>query len=150
MTDTPEQTVGSGALIARLEAAKLGSQYLDREIGLALFPPDWRDDPDRDGVKWNKDAYKLAWCEGASTSIDAAVSLTERVLPGWWWAAGRCGLTWHASVGPDRAFIAEPDLSKYDAGFHVHIPNPSTPAIALCVAILKAITTLTQYRQGDL
>jgi hypothetical protein len=73
-----------------------------------------------------------------SASLDAALALAERVLPGWWWTAGRCGLTCHASVGPDSKFIGEPDLSKFDSGFHADVPNPSTPAIALCIAILRA------------
>lgn len=76
--------------------------------------------------------------DGWVRSIDAAVALAERVLPGWWWTAGRCGLTCHASVGPDRAFISEPDLSRFDAGFHADIPNPSTPALALVAAVLRA------------
>lgn len=71
-------------------------------------------------------------------SLDAAVAFTEALLPGWWWTVGHCDLTCHASVGPDRAHVPEPDLSKYDAGFHADQPNPCTPAIALILAALKA------------
>lgn len=101
----------------------------------------------------HKEAYDLAIWFGSDTalglaqlirkafvggSLDAALALAERVLPGWWWTTGRCGLTCHASVGPDSKFIEEPDLSKFDSGFHADVPNPSTPAIALCIAILRA------------
>lgn len=123
----------SQALIARLEAAEVGSRELDAEIA-RLISGNTVD-------HWFKLFGDLVTDDTVSkftTSIDAAVSLAGRVLPGFWWTAGRCGLTCHASVGPDRAFIAEPDLSKYDAGFHADIPNPSTPELALCIAILRA------------
>lgn len=118
----PDQT----ALVERLEAAEVGSRELDAAVCMETTHP-YGFDHD-----YEINAFPV------TTSLDAALSLAERVLPGWWWTAGKCGLTCHASVGPDRAFIAEPDLSKYDAGFHADIPNPSTPALALCAAILRA------------
>jgi len=76
-----------------------------------------------------------------------AVIRMQESLPGWWFTVGRCGLTCHASVGPDRAFIQPPLLDKYDGGFHADIPNPTTCADALDEAVRKAVATLTA--QGD-
>lgn len=116
----------SGSLVSRLEAAEFGHYGLDDEISVAL------------GLTLSHPFGARTDLRPFTTSVDAAEWLVQKVLPGWWWAAGKCGLTCHASVGPDRAFIAEPDLLKYDEGFHADVLNPSTPAIALCVAILRA------------
>lgn len=71
--------------------------------------------------------------------LTAAQRFHGAVLPGWWWTAGHCALTSHASVGPDRAHVSEPELTRFDQGFHADITNPSTPAIALIVADLRAL-----------
>jgi hypothetical protein len=68
------------------------------------------------------------------------------VPKGWWWTVGVCGLTSHASVGPDRAFISEPMLTAFDGGFHADIEQPSTPAQALreaCVEAAEAVSART-------
>lgn len=130
-----DQTITS--LIEQLEGASEGSVELDAliysHLSCTLIPrrADYR--PRR---RWPDGSVTLQ--RKVTTSLDAALALAERVLPGWWWTAGRCGLTCHASVGPDSKFIGEPDLSKFDSGFHADVPNPSTPAIALCIAILRA------------
>ena len=112
-------------LSEKLQAAEGGSRALDAEVHAALVP-----DVFFSPLVLSNQYY--------TSSLDAALALAERVLPGWWFTAGRCGLTCHASVGPDRAFIPEPTLSLYDDGFHADLPNPSTPALALCAAILAA------------
>lgn len=147
-----DQTITS--LIEKLEGAEVGSRELDALVAVALkldckpnLPDDlhWlrpiqKDDHCAPGTYWfvQRSGMSLRTSEPVTTSLDAALALAERVLPGWWWTAGRCGLTCHASVGPDSKFIGEPDLSKFDSGFHADVPNPSTPAIALCIAILRA------------
>jgi len=151
-----EQTVKPAGLIERLEAAEVGSRELDCEV-YEMFNAGLKPVPKQAGRYFDPSIISVHGAEkyitrGTSvapkytTSLDAALALAGRVLPGWWWTAGKCGLTCHASVGPDRAFIAEPDLSKYDAGFHADIPNPSTPAIALCVAALKAVAATGEPR----
>ena len=62
-----------------------------------------------------------------------AVATITRELPGWWWTAGRCDLTCHASIGPDRV---GPDAHlladrQFDSGFDADLPNPSTVGTAL-------------------
>jgi hypothetical protein len=76
----------------------------------------------------------------------ATIDRLERELPGWWFTMGKCDLTCHATVGPDRAFIGEPALSKYDRGFSADLPNPSTLAEALGEAIDLAIVQIALDR----
>ncbi len=60
-----------------------------------------------------------------TASLDAAVALCERVLPGYDWIVGHTngGLTIHAQVGQNEMVFGE------------------TPAIALLIAILSALET---------
>lgn len=76
--------------------------------------------------------------------LSLAVARLKKALPGWWFSVGRCGLTCHASCGPDRAFIGQPFLDRYDSGFHADIPNPTTLAVALEAALAKALAALSQ------
>lgn len=120
-------------LVEKLEAAEVGSRVLDQafEIAIGHLPQKYLDS----GATY--ESWR-GYGQGPTRDISVAVQIIERALPGWWWTVGKCGLTCHASVGPDRAFVAEPELSRFDVGFHADISNPSTPALALCVAALKA------------
>lgn len=60
-----------------------------------------------------------------SASIDAAVALVERVLPGW---------TWTLDSGSSTATLWEQD----SAPEHLHQVRGATPSLALCLAILRA------------
>lgn len=73
-------------------------------------------------------------------SLDAAVSLCARVLPGWWWTCGKCNLNAHASVGPDRDGPEAHLLSDpvFDAGFDADMEH-GVPALALCLAVVRAL-----------
>lgn len=84
-------TADLSALIARLEAAEVGSRELDGEIALAFsYPRDvWGDAFDRpfavDGPAFHNDA--ATWSGGGkswsaptfTTSLDAAIALAERL-----------------------------------------------------------------------
>lgn len=75
-----------------------------------------------------------------TTSLDAAIALVERVLPGWFWTCGKCKLNAHATVGPDRDgpaahLLADP---KFDAGFDADMDH-GVPALALCLAVTRAL-----------
>ena len=129
------------SLIEKLEEADVGSRELDVSLAWNSWvePKLWASTTSKGVTVWKVERQgKRVPLPNYTTSLDAALALAERVLPGWWWTTGRCGLTCHASVGPDSKFIGEPDLSKFDSGFHADVPNPSTPAIALCIAILRA------------
>lgn len=98
-------------LMARLEGASEGSRELD--ISLALETTHvYGFDSERE-----IDAYPHP-----TTSIDDALTLAERVLPGWDFIVGRTngGLTIHAQVGPGEMQFG------------------NTPALALCIAVLRA------------
>ena len=66
-----------------------------------------------------------------TASLDAAVALAERVLPGWMWSM-TTGLGHTAAYVRDKSITA-PDKIEGD-GYH------ATPALALCLATLKAVT----------
>ncbi|WPM80871.1 hypothetical protein R5W60_05330 [Brucella pseudintermedia] len=57
-----------------------------------------------------------------TASVDAAIALAERVLPGWTW-----------TLWPNAAEIRHPTLRMID-----EVGSGSNPAIALCIAILRA------------
>lgn len=107
------------ALAERCEAADGPSFVLEQEIARAVFPI------------LAEQGYGPAY----TASIDAAMTLVPK---GYFWTAGFCGLTCHASVGPDNKHFARDYLESHEP-VDVDIPNPSTPALALCAAALRAL-----------
>lgn len=115
-------------LIARLEAAEAGSRELDCRVVAwsegVIDGEHWSDadleyaltDPDR---TCNPPRY--------STSLDAALALASRVLPG---GEGEIdfGRRGFACLHPEQPYPAH---LEYNA-------EASTPALALCAAILRA------------
>jgi hypothetical protein len=79
-----------------------------------------------------------------TASLDATIALVERVLPGWWWIAGLCGLTGRASIGPDyngphrERLLREFPIEKFDAGFDVDLA-PGDGIHRACYALLTAM-----------
>lgn len=93
------------SLIARLEAAEGPSRGLDAEISAIVEPhlfdapgftpirpiPAFRYDPSENVIRFEGGGLMdVRFFPPVTSSIDAAVSLAERVLPGWFW---RCGST---------------------------------------------------------
>nr|WP_313041253.1 hypothetical protein [Brevundimonas diminuta] len=125
-------TADLSAIIARLEAAEVGSRELDvaiarslgwgvhnaRRFGLWVVPFGEYDTCDPD------DMFELG---EFTTSLDAAHALAERVLEGWTWDVGR------HSNGLYRAGLYKPKSS-----FMVATSDKSAPALALCISILRA------------
>ena len=118
-------------LIERLEKAEGGSRELDAESArlfggqaIARFG-DWDCREDGTGIWRPLPRY--------SSSLDAALALAERVLP---------DLTkinvWTYVRGKHHHCEIETDEDEFDA------LNASTPALALCIAILKARATQEQ------
>jgi hypothetical protein len=106
-------------LIKRLEEAKAGSADLDREVHFALGL-----------VKRPRPGFSVN-VPVVTTSLDAALALAERLFPGAEVYVGRQEGQWDADcepVGCDRS-----------AMFVDH--KGATPALALCIAILKATDT---------
>jgi hypothetical protein len=107
-------------LISRLEAAQSGGAGLDHAVHEAaepaLFAPGW---------KWSTECPLPV-----TTSLDAALTLCERVLPG------------ASCVGFDRtpqgstAYVSRNNVA--DGHWLVEAEAP-TPALALCLALLRAL-----------
>jgi hypothetical protein len=119
-------------LLARLEVAEAGSRELDAAMAVVA------DKAERVIGHWRYNAEGRAReVEPVTTSLDAALALAERVLPGWGWmvrhyAAGQGGPGW-------CAYVCEPDADLVESG-----PVNSAPALALCIAILKATAAARQ------
>ncbi|MFN4296761.1 MAG: hypothetical protein ACK4FB_07945 [Brevundimonas sp.] len=142
-------------LVARLEAASVGSPELSAlVVKAALAPAD----------TWvAQSRFNSAWCiyerpekpriwevggalRGASVteSLDAAVALVERVLPGALWTAGS-NIYDDAPTGQAEIYMPVPK-DFHDGLGEVTAP---TPALALCIALLKARTAASDSLAGD-
>jgi hypothetical protein len=102
-------------LITRLEEAAEGCPLLDRELWVAL---------EFDGRSSPIDAPEY------TTSIDAALALADRVLP-----EMNC-VGFDKSPSGVEAYVSRNNVDSghwFETGWH-----KSSPAIALCIAILKA------------
>jgi hypothetical protein len=108
-------------LITRLEEAAEGSRELDELVALETTHPYGIDACDWDGFP----PY--------TTSLDAALALAERVLPGWRWqvsatSSGAIGSV-SSGAGMEDFVSSQADLSDV---------RLFPPALALCIAILRA------------
>jgi len=129
-------TADLSAIIARLEAAEAGSRELDAHVEVAARAFEaaktglarehwavWR--ANSSGIIGD-DATQYA-SEPVTTSLDAALALAERVLPGKEWMLVKSTeggeTSFHALIGPD---------SLGRAG------EAASAALALCIAILRA------------
>ena len=156
-------------IIERLEKAEAGSRELDCWIGyIADLREDdmsWRDKIDRYGINHaitSAESRTNVWSTVLpryTTSVDAAISLAEKVLPGWAWKLGTCCVSDDAWVTPDfnspvhgeRLKREFPNLvagSVFDAGVDIDLRPSGRPAIALCIAILTALKAKAQQQEG--
>jgi hypothetical protein len=131
-------------LIKRLEEAEAGSRELDALVFRRFGGPlpkefagygvelTWQADGSATmpvgemQVRYDPPAY--------TTSLDAALALAERVLPGWGWEISHddCIGNYYAWVGKDF----------YLRGPQEHLRGiQENPALALCIAVLKATDT---------
>lgn len=153
-------------LIKAIREAKEGSRELDAALHYVLGPrprPIKREGDayyafyqiaDEPEPRWHhvfEDRGTAAWgYPPVTTSLDAAVALCERVLPGWWWRVGTCCVSDDATVGPDynspvhgERLHREFPPKKLDDGneewvFDVDQRPPRSVALALVLAVLTA------------
>ena len=128
-------------LISRLEQASGGDRELDILIG-NLFPPK---KIQSDGSWFERDDF--ARYPKVTFSVAAALSLAERVLPGWSWRVASCCVSDDAWVEPDyncpihgerlKMEFPEGRIDWVDLT-DVDLRPSGRPAIALCIAILRA------------
>lgn len=120
-------------LIARVERLEGPSREVDCAIAQCIIPDDWRETTDDIGkpMKINRAFYhqNMLMETRPTASLDAAIALCERVLPG-------------------EGIVLETH-GKNRAGIGVSGKYPSsgaTPAIALCLATLRALAA--QGKEG--
>lgn len=111
-------------LVEKLEAAEVGSRSLDQAVWLATGG--W------EGVNAPP---------SFTTSLDAALALAERVLPGWF--VGLQQNRWVHREGPAWAAYLTPPKSSLE----IEGDGP-TPALALCIAICRALN-LNETRHAE-
>ncbi len=117
-------------LIARLEAAEVESTGFNDDVlrSLGFVTKRYPMDSDTYWIVPGNERHPLPpWCDKITISIDAALALAERVLPGFTWRVQR-----HSSGMFDAAFWSDPD-DQY-AGYGRVV----SPAVAICLAILRA------------
>ena len=106
-----------------------------------------------------------------TASIDAAIALIERVLPGWWWSIGTCCLSDDARIAPDynspihgdrlkREFpLPEPrqewidelgsTYGPFDGGLDTDWRPPGNVPLALLESLLRALIHIEETRLND-
>jgi len=126
------------SLITRLEGAGEGSRELDLAIGVALCG--WTIEPTFMGMKGPWVTFDGGTCPATpggdypalTQSLDAALALAGRVLPGWSWSGGQI-----TKDGTTQAWavVYSTDRGK-PVGSELKAP---TPALALVLATLRAV-----------
>lgn len=130
------------SLIEKLEGAEVGSNRLSDEVLSACGYAETRFPMDSCTYWVHPSAPKSPLSvaqESVTTSLDAALALAERVLPGWYWRAGRTPLGhWHyGRYTYGWVHLSRTDASNCDRGDEA-TGWAATPALALCAAILRA------------
>jgi hypothetical protein len=115
-----------GDLLERVEKATGPDRELDFALALAFTPGGYRWPDERGGaIMWpdGRGSFGVAEPDCLTASLDAAMALVERVLPGWDWIIGHTngGLTVHAQLGPNEMAFGD------------------TAPLALLAALLKAL-----------
>lgn len=116
-------------LIALLEGAEGPSPRLDNEICEALMG--WP------GKEWRSIDYMKTFGLAVTSSVDAAIALAEKVLPGWRNSSIK------TSEGEYAGYVWERQ-EAFGGDFHVEGVR-SSRAIALVLATLRAL----QAKRGD-
>ena len=135
------------SLIEKLEAASEGSRELDFWIWLALerdntvvpqIPASFQSKRGDEFELYDANERCVGWVgfqvvPHYSLSIDAALALAERVLPGWAWNIDRWGKM-------SRVTLNECDAEGWHKSKHrrIEVAAEQPPALALCAAVLRA------------
>jgi hypothetical protein len=134
-TDVPteaQRIVTLADLIARLE----GARGPDRDLDFALHRLDMGEWLDREGYSRNGDGYfstsakypRVAGPEHFTGSLDAALALVERKLPGW-------GIYMRSDRDGCGAGLTYPKHNLVTPG---HVETKTLP-LAVCLALLRAL-----------
>ena len=129
-------------LIERLEKAEGGSRELDLDLAIQFEAKLWLRGSGRNTVERNGRQVVIP---GYSTSLDAALALAERV--GWRLYKLDASIISRSSVmlqSVDDRPRVDPDSGATLMGKDFAVGSSKTPALALCIAILKARATQEQ------
>lgn len=138
---TPLNPIGVDAgkldeLIERVAAATEGSHELDAAIAdaLELWETSW------EAEDLHGQPKKIERCDIYSDSIDSALALADRVLPGWKW-----GIHEHSKIaGYKHAYLVERSPLR---PIPVQGEAPTAP-LSIILATLRAIKTLSGDSHG--
>ncbi len=91
-------------------------------------------------------ASQTIWPADCHSGMEAAIAEFKRRLPGWWFSLGECRISCDAScaptgLSPHVALAATDD--RFNSGFHIDLPQPSTLATALRTVMIEALDALT-------
>ena len=148
-------------LLWRVQVATGPCRYLDNIIASVLAPDLLSNGPKSLGSFWS-----------FTSSIDAAVALVNRVLPGWWWKLGTCHVSDDACLAPDysdpvhgarlkREFPLPSErheetndrgstsltFGPFDDGFDIDRRPPGNLSLALLEALLIALIYIEERQQ---
>ena len=126
-------------LVEKLEAAEVGSRSLDLDIAQALSMKLWgRRHPHNNSHQWMTEIDgKAVPIPRYTTSLDAALALAERVIA----VRGPIDIS---IMGSAQVVILDADPCR-DAIAEAY---GNTPALALCIAILRALN-LNETRHAE-
>jgi len=90
------------------------------------------------------------WPDDCHTGLEAAIVEFKDALPGRWYSVGECQVSCDASCAPAREsqdISLIPRDSRFDGGFHVDIPQPSTLAEAVRDVMHQALEARAMLRR---
>ena len=91
------------------------------------------------------------WQTAAANGLENAISEFKAALPGWWFSVCECQVSCDATCAPTREsqhiFLASHD-DRFDSGFRVDLPQPSTLADALRDVQAQALAAIEEYYGG--
>ena len=141
----------------RLDHDLMALSYVKGERSIGTMEDDgtgWRPCTDFVWIDPETNRWKTTARDGFeyTASIDAAVALCTRVLPGWMWRIAQCSVSDDASVEPDfnhpiygaelqRVFGDDAMRGFFDVypGCDIDQRPPGQPALALCRAIVGGL-----------
>lgn len=92
-----------------------------------------------------------SWHATSQGDLSAAIAEFKAALPGWWYSVCECQVSCDASCAPttesEHINLIQVSGDRFDAGFHVDIPQPSTLAEALRNVMQQALSEIA-IRKG--
>lgn len=148
-------TLPYGIYISRVEGAAGPDRELDRDIWEAVtnecthretqFVYLENDERELECVNCGADTYGADKWSGLTASLDAALALMGRVLPGCWWDIER-------EFVYDKGELRERYVGRLRVArdAYLHVTTALTPALAILAAMLKALARQVETKVAEL